>query len=269
MILLFIAMNGTFGTRITGSPWFHLKLFLVVPLILSFFFRMRLFDEIKDFRTDLKMNPTRPLPRGVLRIHQVKRGIFWLLVLELALAAALGFSTFLAYCVALGFSLLMYNEFFLGAFLRRRLTTYAVSHTFVSVLLGLVIAIGLVGVPKLTGILSDHVFFLSNWSLFNLFEFARKSYAKSEERESVPTYSGQFGILGSWFLSISQLALTLIFLWVAAKTADPLFLALSATYILLSSYFCLAKSQTSAVFFRLMTSVFLLVAELAIIFWLR
>ena len=45
---------------------------------------------------------------------------------------------------------------------------------------------------------------LMYWCIFNLFEFARKTFAPSEERQGVESYSSLFGIAGAVILSISQ-----------------------------------------------------------------
>jgi 4-hydroxybenzoate polyprenyltransferase len=269
MILLFVSMNGAFGSKISGVSWINPHLAIVIPLILSFFFRMRLFDEIKDYKTDINVNPTRPLPRGLLRINQVKKMILALMLIELPLAASMGLPVFAAYVMGLCFSLLMYNEFFLSDFLRDKLTTYAVSHTFVSIILGMITSFALVGSPSTLSMDASFGFFLSNWALFNLFEFARKSFAPSEERENVPTYSGLFGIKGAWALSMSQILLTHAALYLATQSWNITFAGITLTYIILSLYYVISGSEKSAVFFRLLTSVVLLLSEISILYWLR
>jgi 4-hydroxybenzoate polyprenyltransferase len=286
MIALFVTMNGVFGTMISGTPWIGPKLALVIPLILSFFFRMRLFDEIKDYQTDIKVNPGRPLPRGLLRINQVKKMIVALILLELGLTGVLvsviagselnatalleAVSVSAAYVTALSFSLLMYNEFFLSDLLRHRLTTYAVSHTFASVLLGALTGMALTGLPtKSVSFALPAFLFLTNWPLFNLFEFARKSFAPSEEREAVPSYSKNFGVPGAWALSASQILLANATLYLATGLTNRYLVGTTAVFLFVSCYYLLARSERSANVFRLLTSVVLLASELSIIFWWR
>ncbi len=269
MILLFVSMNGAFGSNISGVSWINPHLAIVIPLIMSFFFRMRLFDEIKDYKTDINVNPKRPLPRGLLRIHQVKKMIFALMLIELPLAASLGLPVFAAYIMGLCFSLLMYNEFFLSDFLRHKLTTYAVSHTFVSIILGMITSLALVGTPSTLSLNGSLGFFFSNWALFNLFEFARKSFAPSEERENVPTYSSLFGIRGAWALSMSQILLTHGALYIATQSWNIPLVGITLGYIVLSLYYLIAGTEKAAVFFRNLTSVVLLLSEISILYWLR
>lgn len=213
MVALFAAGNGAVAIRTTGAdaePW---RVAVAFAIALSFFFRLRCFDEIKDYATDLGINPTRPLPRGALSVPQVFRGALWLSALELAATTALGGAALVAHAIAIAYSFLMYREFFIGDVLRPHLTTYAVTHTFVSVLLGYSVmaqisGAGLIDLPP--GALA---FGAVNWGLFNLFEFARKTYAPEEERPHVASYSRLFRPIGAGLLSLSQVAIALGALW--------------------------------------------------------
>lgn len=238
---------------------------VLLALTFSFFFRMRLFDEIKDYDVDLKINPHRPLARGLLTLAQVKTAIFCLIVLELVLAGWLGLSTFFAYVIALGFSLLMYVEFFLSDFLRPRLTTYAVSHTFVSVLIALFIALGANQAPWDWISLPVIFLLLSNWCFFNLFEFARKTFARAEERPQVDSYSKIFTLPGAVMLSVSQAVLGVLLLYLGLRdlipnALTPLWecLILLMLYTAACSWFMLTNNPNSIKFFRSFSGAYLI-----------
>ena len=139
MILLFVIANGLLASQImeVHASWYLFALDFL--LAISFFFRLRLFDElIKDYETDLKINPSRPLARGLLTQKQVWQCVLGLMIFEIALSAWIGWHALSGFLIAIGYSLLMYKEFFIGDWLRKHLTTYAVTHTFVSALLGFV-----------------------------------------------------------------------------------------------------------------------------------
>jgi 4-hydroxybenzoate polyprenyltransferase len=199
----------------------------------SFFFRMRLFDEIKDYEVDLVINPTRPLARGILTVAQVKKAIFFLIILESVLAGTLGLMTFLLYIFAVFYSLLMYEEFFIGEWLRPRLTTYAVSHTIVVAFLGLALISANLGMMTFHS-LSIPVFLFSHWFIFNLFEFARKTFDLSEERKNVPSYSKIFTLKGAYLLSASQVLFSLILLFQLRSLFQVRWLLVVATFYVLS-----------------------------------
>jgi 4-hydroxybenzoate polyprenyltransferase len=266
LILVFTGANGLYLAKVTGYDFAYGRFAFTLILLLSFFFRLRCFDEIKDYEVDLKINPTRPLARGVLSIGQVKKGLFWLILLELLLSAYLGFWPFVVHSLAIFYSLMMYEEFFIGDFLRPHLTTYAVSHTFVSVLLGLSAATSITNfnfsLQKIGAV--DFLFFFMNWAFFNLFEFARKTFAPQEERPQVASYSNIFRPFGAWLLCWSQavagLGILALSLPEAMRDKAPFswLLAGAGTYSLISLGYVLKPHAKMAKIFRSTTGIYLL-----------
>lgn len=268
MIFVFTLANGLYLAKAASYTFSTGRFMVALALMLSFFFRMRCFDEIKDYEVDLRVNPTRPLARGVLSITQVKHGIFWMILFEIILAASLGLWPFIIHALAIGYSLLMYEEFFIGERLRPHLTTYAVTHTFVSVLLGISAATAIVDFNPQKIQFQDICFFLMNWCFFNLFEFARKTYAPSEERPQVPSYSNIFNPLGAGFLSWSQVALGLI-LTVFSLSHYPHFywlLIVGGLYTVLCFGYMMDPQVKMAKIFRAGTGVYLLLHYILVSF---
>lgn len=212
LIILFVGVNYLFSKALSGIQLGYPPLLVMGILGIFFFFRMRLFDEIKDYDVDLAINPTRPLARGLITVPEVKRMVLFLIVVEVILASTLGMITFLLYISAILYSLLMYEEFFIGDWLRPKLTTYAVSHTIVVALLGLSLISANLGLMTFQS-LAIPVFLLSHWFIFNLFEFARKTFNADEERSNVPSYSKIFSLKGAYLLSASQVFLALLLLF--------------------------------------------------------
>lgn len=260
MILLFTAANGMYLSRAANYTFDSGRFLLALLLMLSFFFRLRCFDEIKDYEVDLKINPTRPLARGLLSIAQVKKGLFFMVLFELLLSAYMGFWVFLIHALAIFYSLLMYEEFFVGDFLRPRLTTYAVTHTFVSVLLGISAATAITGFNPQKMQFTDGAFFLMNWAYFNLFEFARKTFAPDEERPQVPSYSQLFKPRGAWLLSWSQVIVGVILAVYALKDfASAYWLVVAAVvYTLPGLGYARQPQLKTAKIYRLVSGVYLL-----------
>lgn len=259
LIFLFVGVNYLFSRALSGLELPAMKLLVLTVLGLCFFFRMRLFDEIKDYEVDLLINPTRPLARGVLKVPEVKRGILFLLTGELILAGTLGTIPFLVYACAVFYSLLMYEEFFIGEWLRPRLTTYAVSHTIVVSLLAFALISANLGFLVFESI-ATIVFVLSHWFIFNLFEFARKTFDPEEERENVPSYSKIFGLKGAYLLSASQVLLSLILLFQLRQLFVTRFLlGAGALYVLALIPCVLRKGRFNARFFRKLSTIYLAV----------
>jgi len=72
MVFFLTLGNSAMACYLMGVEW-QVPAFLVSYLVaMLFYFRLRCFDEIKDYDVDLKINPTRPLARGVLTVPQVK-----------------------------------------------------------------------------------------------------------------------------------------------------------------------------------------------------
>lgn len=268
MIFIFTLANGMYLAKAANYTFSTGRFVCVLLLMLSFFFRMRCFDEIKDYEVDLKVNPTRPLARGILSVSQVKKGLFWMILFEVVLAASLGLWPFMIHAMAIGYSLLMYEEFFIGDLLRPHLTTYAVTHTFVSVLLGVSAATAIVGFNPQKLQFQDVCFFLMNWCFFNLFEFARKTFAPTEERPHVPSYSNIFNPKGAWLLSWSQVVIGIVLSWLAMSQFAHFYwlIAGALLYTLLSVGYAMNPQVKMAKIFRNGTGIYLLLHYILICF---
>lgn len=207
MLALFLLAHLLLANRL--NLWtipLHSTLLLFLGVCV-FFFKLRLYDEIKDYDTDLKINPHRPLPRGLVSVPEVKRGIECCLVLEWLLFAQCGWAGLLGIAMASGYSLLMYHEFFIGDLIRPHLTTYATSHTVVTLILSMAIFMGLSETLPWQLPYELFLFALVSWLLFNIFELGRKTYLKSEEKDQVESYSKVWTRPGAIILVLSHGAL--------------------------------------------------------------
>lgn len=221
LIGLFVAAHGAVAEGISAAP-IRWDVFLTIFLgSLAFFFKLRLYDEIKDYEVDLEFNPTRPLARGLLRQSDLKWAIGICILIELVAFGSRGLQSLLAASVAILYSLLMYNEFFIGPKIRPLLTTYAVSHTFVSVLLSWALLRGMIGHLGVPGT-NEVLFALNSWCLFNIFEFGRKTFASGEERDRVPSYSKVFGRYGAVVLVLAMGGCSTFLIWKGALVTGPM-----------------------------------------------
>jgi 4-hydroxybenzoate polyprenyltransferase len=202
MIAAFFAANVAVGSRAAVSVPAVPRLILAGAVLMSFFMRLRIFDDVKDQRTDVASNPGRPLARGLIAPVEARAVAFALLALEGLLSAVLGWSALGAWLVAAGFSLLMFKEFFCGPWLRPKLELYAVTHTFVACLMAVMVFATVSDVA--TWRAADLLFALASWAVFNVYEFARKSFDVSEERPGVDSYSSRLGAWGAGALAASQ-----------------------------------------------------------------
>lgn len=258
MILVFTVANSFVALAGFDILAFAPKVVGALLMMFSFFFRMRLFDEIKDYEVDLKINPTRPLARGLLKVSQVKKAIAVLIVFELAIAAILGPHAFAMHAIAIFYSVLMYEEFFIGDLIRPHLTVYAVSHTFVSFLMGASIAASVTDLPVLMLSGTQWLLLLTNWFYFNLFEFARKTYAAEEERPGVDTYSSLYAPKGALVLCWSQVICAFVIYWKTIPHEASTMAIAAALYLGSSIHYGLRPSPASAKLFRNLSGIYLI-----------
>lgn len=188
-----------------------------VLAVISFFFRLRVFDEIKDYRIDALNHPQRVLQSGRVTLRQLISVALVGTVIELIWSVAMGPGAVLGWLVAVGYSLLMRYEFFVGHWLQERLLLYAASHMLV---MPLVIAwVWLAFNPAL----NNGVGLLAALSLLAgfAFEVARKIHAPAAERATVDSYSKAIGYRTS-------IALVLLLLLAGAVVQGQLLLTVAA-----------------------------------------
>lgn len=188
-------------------------------VVIFFYFKLRLYDEIKDYELDCVINPTRPLPRGLLLHRDLYLGIGICLFLEQVFMFRYGKDAMLLLLLAQAYSLLMYKEFFIRDIIRPHLTTYAILHTVVTAFLTLAILGAIKHQYWWEAILDRENLLLAanNWLLFNIFEFGRKTFAPEEERASVDTYSSLFTPYGAFLLQLIQTILSSFCIYVVFK----------------------------------------------------
>lgn len=240
-------------------------LLFIGALLLSglFFFKLRLYDELKDYDTDIVEKPHRPLPRGLLKPGDLKKAIAIIIPIELIIVAAVSPAALPILVVAICYSLLMFKEFFIGNFLRPHLTSYAVSHTFVTVLLSLTLFS--VFTQTLFHQLDPdfYLFSASTWFLFNIFEFARKTYAGAEEVKDVLSYSKIWGRYGAVALTGSQAILATYLIIKMRSFNDPLFTLLISVLIIatiaIGIIYAQKNSHQMAKLYRSFSSIFIII----------
>ncbi len=236
--------NSTLDFRIFFEMLFqaifsYLSLYLGV---IFFYFKLRLYDEIKDYELDCVINPLRPLPRGLLKHQDLYYGIAVCLIIEQLCFIPFGINAQLLLLAAQAYSLLMYKEFFIRDYIRPHLTIYAIIHTVVTSFLTFAI-LGALKNQSFLESYTDHTnlyIALNNWILFNIFEFGRKTYAKEEEREGVDSYSSLFTPYGAFLLQLIQIILSHFFIFQIFGKNSILGLSILLTLFLLISALYLA-----------------------------
>lgn len=270
-LLLAIGLSGN------GAPFAHVKTPYIAALIVMIlmFFHLRLFDEIKDYHTDIRINPDRPLPRGLIGLFEFKQVTGVIIVLELLICAHfLSWPAFVSALVMVGYSLLMYKEFFIGTWLGPRMELYAISHTVVSGFMALFICSVVSGLALWEMTQPFFLIALSNWMVFNIFEFARKTFGNDEERPEVESYSRRLTPPGAVAAVLINAALALVFLW-GATVSVPGGLSLLKAEMILTAVLALAgiiyAVNANAFFgrcYRFTATLYLIVYNVLVVYYM-
>jgi 4-hydroxybenzoate polyprenyltransferase len=167
-----------------------------VGMVLLFLFHLRVFDEHKDFAVDAATRPDRPVQRGLITLAQLRALGAAAIAGELVLAATGGVRPALVYALPLGWSVLMYFEFFARQWLAARIFLYALTHSLVMSLLALAVAVrlGFELPPALAGALA-----LALTSTLAI-DVLRKSWAPENEVAGLDSYTRRLGARGAALL---------------------------------------------------------------------
>ncbi len=157
--------------------------------VISFFFRLRVFDEIKDYEIDTLNHPHRVLQSGKVSLEQLKTIALAGAVAELSWSTWMGMDVLAAWLLAVGYSLLMRYEFFVGKWLKKRLLVYAFSHMLIMPFIIAWVWLAFSNVWDVDFFLLAALSLLAGFS----FEIARKIHAPQAERPTVDSYSKAIG----------------------------------------------------------------------------
>jgi 4-hydroxybenzoate polyprenyltransferase len=196
-IILSIFLGGCasiLAQNISQQNYQILKIFLTSAALLFFLFRLRLFDEFKDYKHDKKYYPSRPVPRGLISFNELKILIFTTLIFEIIVSLANGTTSFILYLIALLYSLLLLKELFINNWLRKHFTTYIAVHEILAFFL--IFYLFSLNVKNLEQILNLNYLLYSIFLVSILFslEVARKIRPRNLEIASKDTYTAQYGI---------------------------------------------------------------------------
>ncbi len=208
----------------------------------SFFLLLRVFDEHKDYALDCQNHPHRVLQSGLISLTHLK------VLGVLAVIAQLGYSLWLdqgigqvtlSWLALLVWTCLMGKEFFVGEWLNKHLTWYAVSHMLVMPLV--VFWLANLALPEVALSIELKAMMLLAFISGFCFEITRKTKGTDEERDTVESYSRIFGTQGSAWVVLglvsAMLACQLWLLWLLAGTPSLW------TLIILGAFYGLALRQ--------------------------
>jgi 4-hydroxybenzoate polyprenyltransferase len=182
--------------------------------VFLFFLQLRIADEFKDYEEDRRCRPHRPVPRGLVKLGELKAIAAAAAALQLGLALWVSPRLLLPLAAVWAYMLLMAREFFAPAWLKRHVVIYLLSHTLVLPLIYVYVsACGwfAMGQPPPSGL-----GFLLAFGFFSglVVEIGRKIWAPADEIPGVQTYSRLWGYkaaTGVWAAVVLGASLFLLF----------------------------------------------------------
>lgn len=213
----FSAVN--FSSQLRGpTPLADVKgLFVAFVVTFLFFLLLRIADEFKDQEEDAHYRSYRPVPRGLVRLGELKAVGSASALVQLAVTAWLDLSLVPLLVTVWVYLALMSKEFFVRDWLKRHPFTYMWTHMLILPLIGLY-ATGCDWMVAGSEPPRELIWFLG-MSFFNgmAIEIGRKIRAPEDEEHGVETYSALWGSRNAILAWLGALLLTAATALIAAE----------------------------------------------------
>ena len=211
-----VAYSSLLGSAPTPSWQAYLTAFIICFLM---FLQLRIADEFKDKEEDARWRPYRAVPRGLVKLSELRVLFIIAAIVQAVVATLLDPRLLFVLAIAWSYLALMSVEFFCRDWLKNRPVIYLISH------MGIMPLVDYFGtscewLPRGSNTPVGLGWFLAA-SFFNgiVIEFGRKLRLPQDEEEGVDTYSQLWGIKRATLL------------WLAAMTATMTCAAIAAAGI--------------------------------------
>jgi len=174
------------------------------------FFQLRVADEYKDFETDSRYRPHRPVPSGLVSLTELARLSFLGALIQTWIAVSIDIGLLPILVLVWLYIGLMTKEFFVPNWLKRTPSMYLVSHMMVMPIIAFYVSAfdwlcACREMPVGLGWL-----LLLSFGLGLVLELGRKIKSPEAEREGVETYSALWGGGTSIFLWAASVAIAVL-----------------------------------------------------------
>lgn len=180
---------------------------------LFFIFHIRVIDESRDYKHDVKYHPKRPIPRGLISIKELMFLDFFGLSSFLFISIFYGIESSIYGSILLIFSFFAWKDFFLSEeFKKNHFYVYNSIHMIQMVLLQLFVYVIFTNDFTLNKVMIIHLLFV----IFNtiILEFIRKIKTDKDESKGKDTYSWHLGYKKSLYIFYAFNILNVItFIW--------------------------------------------------------
>jgi 4-hydroxybenzoate polyprenyltransferase len=196
LIVAFSSCGVSLSALLRGQNHFPSLMTYGVAFVVMFglFAQLRIADEHKDADIDARYRPTRPVPRGLISLKELRLVALILAVFQVLACLLLSPMLVALLCVVWAYLGLMTAEFFVPKWLKARPIIYMVSHMLILPLLDLLVT-ACDWLPR-GGVMPRGLEGFVFLSFFNgmIIEIGRKTYAPENESQGVETYSSLWGL---------------------------------------------------------------------------
>ena len=193
---------------------------------ITLFMLVRIFDEFKDAEEDALYRKHLPVPRGVIRLSELKAIGIFLVVMQIAVNLYFFPRMLILYFLIIIYLLLMGKEFFIGTWLIKHQFWYVTSHMFIIPFIDIYAS-------GLDWLLADSrapigliYFFAVSYMNGIVLEVGRKIRTPRDESPGVQTYTSMLGTNRAVYLYLLVLFMTLLLSIMASNYAGHSNLAL-------------------------------------------
>jgi 4-hydroxybenzoate polyprenyltransferase len=193
LIAAFSSSAVSFSALVSGRSWPAFSAYLVAFLTcFTFFLQLRIADEFKDFEEDKQFRSYRPVPRGLIKLSELRNLFILGGIIQLGAAWLYNPKLIVLLLVTWVYLTLMSREFFIHAWLKAHPVTYMWSHMVIMPMIDFYATSTdwiVYGKPALA------LYWFVALSFFNgmNLELGRKIRAPEDEEQGVETYSFLWG----------------------------------------------------------------------------
>lgn len=218
LIAAFSACAVAFSSMLRGAAPPGLQAYVTAfGVCLLMFLQLRIADEFKDKEEDARWRPYRPVPRGLVKLTELRIVFIIAALVQATLALAFDFRLLFVLAIAWAYLTLMSVEFFFPDWLKARPVVYLLTH------MGIMPLVDFFGtacewLPRGSSAPSGLGWFLTA-SFCNgiVIEIGRKLRQPDAEEEGVETYSRLWGKSGGAAVWLAAMAATLVCAGMAAR----------------------------------------------------
>ena len=236
LIGAFSACAVSFSSLLRGAALPGWQMFLTAfGVCLLMFLQLRIADEFKDAEEDARWRPYRPVPRGLVKLGELRLLFVLAALVQTGLVLALDVRLMIVLAIAWSYLALMSVEFFCRSWLKKRPIIYLLTH------MGIMPLVDFFGtacewLPRGSTAPAGLGWFLAA-SFFNgiVIEIGRKLRQPGDEETGVETYSRLWGKSGGAAVWVLALLATGFCAAMAARVigfAGPVVLSLSVLLLL-------------------------------------